>query len=174
MIKILQKKVFKTIPIWLLVILCIGTVFAAFTWISNQIVTYVQVTPTPITITGAFVDHPYPGIECVQTFNYTVYSGTPTGWIYITFHTQNISDVLIGQVSVLPFGGGGASGSEFPGYPIYYQPLGLVEHLFYAPPGGNPFNFGSTNGTITIKTTYNVTAPVNINTCMQVTSNPIA
>jgi hypothetical protein len=151
MIKILQKKVFKIIPVWLLVIiLATGIGFGAFAWISNVITGTVTVTVAPITLAGTFSSTIYENIPMYQGFTYTVNSGTPTGFIWVSITSSGTvaaGDFLVSSVWMVYNAPDGASGVLVAGYPK------LTTHAAAfvfgnASDSGNAFNFGSTTGTI--------------------------
>jgi hypothetical protein len=136
-----------------------GTVLA-YVWISNQIITSVTVTATPIVLSGDFETSQYVGVGKLSSISYTVTSGTPTGYIQIRFSgasIDSVGDVSIGSVSV--DSGTFQGGQYVSGYPSYSS--GTITILFEKS-GGGPFNFGSTSGTIDVFVTYNVAGSINV------------
>jgi hypothetical protein len=157
MLKILRRKVLKVIPVWLIIImLAVGTGFAAFQWISNTIVGTVNVTVAPLTLSGAFTTTSYVNIGADSTFTYQVNSGTPTGYVVVSVSGSftSASDVAA-SCYVAPTGFLGAAGVEVAGYP--QSGTGWVQFCFgNTTSGGGPFAFGSTTGSISIYLTYHV------------------
>ena len=154
--KLLQKKVVKIIPIWLLLITVgIGTTFAAVNWISNQITSTTIVTALPIVITGSFASEQLAQISTTQTFTYTISSGTPTGYIFMRFTGQfdSVSDCQVSVKIWQPDNGEFVDG-VLVGTPNYNADSSVISFMFGSS-ASQPFSFGSSTGQIAVTTTYN-------------------
>lgn len=118
---LLKKKIIKTIPLWMILILMIGTVTGAYFWISNLISTDVTVTEPPIEIIGSFDSDHYVGIERVSSFSYILNDAVmAVGYlvIEITQPGMSLSDVGGINVVVRPEIGDDKIGALFDAQPI--------------------------------------------------------
>jgi len=97
----LKRKVVKTIPVWVLFIIMIGTVAGAIFWISNLVSTDVTVTDPPIEISGSFESVHYVGMERVSYFTYILNDPIlATGYIVIEITQPGMSLGDIGGITV--------------------------------------------------------------------------
>lgn len=98
---LLKRKVIKTIPVWLLALILIGTAAGAFLWISNLVSTDVTVTNPPIEISGSFESVHYVGIETVSSFSYVLNNAIlAVGYVVIDIVQTGMSLTQIGDISV--------------------------------------------------------------------------
>jgi len=117
----LKRKVLKTIPVWLLIVIMIGTAAGAVFWISNLISTNVTVTDPPIAISGSFESVHYVGMERVSSFSYILNDPVmATGYIVIDITQAGMSLAQIGGISarVLNDMGGDMTGDVYDIQPI--------------------------------------------------------
>ena len=99
---VLKKKVIKTIPLWMLALILIGTAAGAFLWISNLVSTDITVTNPPVSISGSFESPHYVSIETTSTFDYTVNNpGLAIGYIIIEITQPGMTLAQVGSISVL-------------------------------------------------------------------------
>jgi hypothetical protein len=97
----LKRKVIKTIPVWMIIVIMIGTVAGAVFWISNLISTDVTVTNPPIEISGSFESVHYVGMERVSSFSYILNDPVmATGYIVIDITQTGMTLEQIGGISV--------------------------------------------------------------------------
>ena len=117
----LKRKVIKTIPVWMLVIIMIGTVAGAFFWISNLVSTDVTVSDPPIEIIGSFESVHYVGMEMVSSFTYFLNDPImAVGYIVIEITQPGMTLADIGDINVLvrPDVGGDMTGDLYDLQPI--------------------------------------------------------
>lgn len=117
----LKRKVIKTIPLWMLVIIMIGTVAGAVFWISNLVSTNVTVTDPPIEISGSFESVHYVGLEMVSSFFYILNDpGMAFGYIVIEITQPGMTLADVGGINVLvrPDSGGDITGALYDTQPI--------------------------------------------------------
>ncbi len=118
---LLKRKVIKTIPVWLLALILIGTAAGAFLWISNLVSTDVTVTNPPIEISGSFESVHYVSIETISRFDYVLNDPTMAiGYIIIEITQTGMSLAQIGgiNVQVLNDIGGDMTGAAYSAEPI--------------------------------------------------------
>jgi hypothetical protein len=97
----LKRKVIKTIPVWMLLIITIGTVAGAVFWISNLVSTTVTVTDPPIEISGSFDSVHYVGMERVSSFTYILNDAImAVGYIVIEITQPGMTLADIGGMNV--------------------------------------------------------------------------
>jgi len=115
----LKRKAIKTIPVWMLALVLIGTAAGALLWISNLVSTDVTVTNPPIEISGSFESVHYVGIETISRFDYVLNNPTMAiGYIVIEITQTAMTLAQIGGINVQvlnDMGGdmtGTASGAE--------------------------------------------------------------
>jgi hypothetical protein len=164
--KFLKRKVVKTIPAWVLVLIAIGTVSGALLWISNLVSTNVTVTNPPIEISGSFESVHYVGIEMVSTFSYTLNDPVmAVGFIIIdiTQTAMTLSQVGGINVRVLNDAGGDMTGVWLGGG----QPINEGYRLtIYESISMDAFDFGgggmATAGEIYVGITFDVGGPYNV------------
>ncbi len=185
----LKTKIFKVIPIWLIIILAFsGTAVATMTWISNQMTATVNVTKTPVTLSGSITTTGrYVGIAYEEEISYTVNNVPAQGYIMLVISRApmngltSLSDVTL-EANGMAYStnvGGGDYLYCLSGYPklesnsIYYL-IGVpatVAGQPASPPGVTPFNFaigGATSGSLHWRVTYNTDVPMTVS--VQVTS----
>jgi hypothetical protein len=163
--KILRKRILKIVPVWLIIaiLLSTGIAFAAFSWISNQLYNTVSVTATPLTLVGSFPSSFYQDVPVDTIFNYTVNSGTPTGYIWVrltgSFSSEanlvNAYGCWVNQTGdITP-----AFGTNYPLYPKYTAngASSTLDYLWLNNTSGNPFAFGSSGGKIMLGFGFNRT-----------------
>ncbi len=99
---VLKKKVIKTIPLWMLAIILIGTAAGAFLWVSNLVSTDITVTNPPVSISGSFESPHYVSIETTSTFDYTVNNPVlAIGYIIIEIAQPGMTLAEVGSINVL-------------------------------------------------------------------------
>ena len=99
---VLKKKVIKTIPLWMLALILIGTAAGAFLWVSNLVSTDIIVTNPPVSISGSFESPHYVSIETTSTFDYTVNNpGMAIGYIIIEITQPGMTLAEVGSINVL-------------------------------------------------------------------------
>jgi hypothetical protein len=162
MSKILRVKILKGLPVWMIIIILLtaGIGLAAFTFLSNQITTQVTITEVSasMSIAGSFTTTGHPNEAVHSYFTYTVNSGTPIGYVLLTYvgPCTSSSDISGGS-TVYPTLGTYHDGFLVTGYPKYTSlggGIGQIDILFQD--GYTPFNFGSTTGNIDVTTYYAV------------------
>jgi hypothetical protein len=176
-LKILRKRLFKTLPVWLLALLLIGSAAAAFLWISNQITTWVLVKERGIELIGSFQSSDvYKNETTYNSFTYTINNmSQSTGYIYLEFQDNfagalNPGDIEIDSINVYP-------DSFFPvdvqlvsGYPT--NPYPNVLAFVFENQSGGAFDFSVSGlasfGFISIEVRYKVSTQMI--TRMQITS----
>ena len=101
----LKKKVIKTLPVWMLIIIMIGTAAGAYLWISNLVSNNVTVTNPPIEISGSFESVHYVDLETVSHFTYTLNNpDMAVGFIIIDitktgiYPCDKLLDVILGRL----------------------------------------------------------------------------
>ncbi|MFW9807303.1 MAG: hypothetical protein ACFFFK_11295 [Candidatus Thorarchaeota archaeon] len=100
----LKKKVIKTIPAWMIIVIMIGTAAGAVFWISNLISTNVTVTNPPLEISGSFESVHYVGMERVSTFTYTLNDPImATGYIILDITQMGMTQSQVGGVTARVF-----------------------------------------------------------------------
>jgi hypothetical protein len=118
----LKRKVSKTIPVWMLALVLIGTAAGALLWISNLVSTDVTVTNPPIEISGSFESVHYVGIETISRFDYVLNDPIMAiGYIVIEITQTAMSLAQIGgiNVQVLNDMGGDMTGTASGAEPIF-------------------------------------------------------
>lgn len=99
---VLKKKVIKTIPLWMLALILIGTAAGAFLWISNLVSTDITVTNPPVSIYGSFESPHYVSIETTSTFDYSVNTAELViAFIIIEITQPGMTLAQVGSISVL-------------------------------------------------------------------------
>jgi hypothetical protein len=161
-LKILRRKVLKLLPVWFLALILVGSAAAAFIWISNMRITWVNVREYPITLTGDFDNATYQYETTYQYFDYTVNDASnSTGYVLLQFTTSSSLDTLnpgdIEVYLVVSLGGvDQQEGYDMPGYPnsTYVNQLTFL----FCDYAGSPFDFdlGGSSGWIDVTITYNV------------------
>ncbi|TFG04661.1 hypothetical protein EU538_12080 [Candidatus Thorarchaeota archaeon] len=87
----LKKKVRKVIPVWVILVITIGTAAGAYLWISNTMSTIVVVEGPPVELSGQFQTQAYMGLWSSQTFAYTINDLTDcTGYVYLGFSVSGL------------------------------------------------------------------------------------
>jgi hypothetical protein len=154
----LKRKVIKTIPAWVIVIIMIGTVAGAVFWISNLISTDVTVTDPPIEISGSFEGVHYIDLETVSHFTYTLNDpDMAVGFIIIDITQTAMTLAQVGgiTVQVLNDAGGDMTGAWLGGA----QPINEgYRFTIYESISIDAFDFGgggmATNGEIYVGLTF--------------------
>ncbi len=185
----LKSKIFKVIPIWLIVALAFsGTAFAAVTWISNSLTATVNVTKTPVTLSGTITQNGrYAGLYYEEEISYAVNNVPAQGYILLTISRAPMQGVtLLSDVTLMANGmaystnlNGGSYLYCLNGYPRIVS--NSIQYLIGVPatvpgqpaepPGVTPFNFaigGATSGILHWGITYNTDIPMVVS--VQVTS----
>ncbi|MFW9960504.1 MAG: hypothetical protein ACFFDV_05770 [Candidatus Thorarchaeota archaeon] len=137
----LKRKVVKTIPVWMLALILIGTVAGAFIWISNLVSTDVTVTNPPIEISGSFESVHYVSIETVSSFSYILNDAPKAvGYIIIEITQPGMSQAQVGGISVRVLNdmGGDMTGTLYDFEPISEG----YRYIFCDSSYMNPFDFG--------------------------------
>lgn len=161
----LKRKVIKTIPIWMIAIILIGTVAGAYLWISNLVSTDVTVTDPPIEISGSFESVHYVGLEMVSFFGYILNDPSMAiGYIIIeiTQPTMTLADIGGINVQVLT-----DMGSDMTGAVYDIQPISIgYRYTFCDSNLLNAFDFGTgglaTAGEIYVGLTFESTGPFSV------------
>lgn len=97
----LKKKVVKTIPLWMLLVVLIGTAAGALFFISNLVSNNVLVTNPPMEISGSFESVHYVHLEMVSTFTYTLNDPVmAVGYIVIEITETGMSLAQVGSITV--------------------------------------------------------------------------
>jgi hypothetical protein len=174
-LKILRRKVFKLLPVWFLALILASSATAAFIWISNMRITWINVREYPITLAGNFDNATYQYETTYQYFDFTVNDASnSTGYVLLQFTTSSSLDTLDpGDIEVyleVNWGSDQEWGYDMPGYPnsTYVNQLTFL----FGDYAGSPFDFdmwGST-GYIYVTITYNV-AYSNIHAGIRITSS---
>ena len=169
--KLLGKKIAKTVPIWLILVIALsGTAAASVIYISNRITTQITVTNAPVTLGGNFASTAYKDVTVDTTFTYTVGSTAVNGYLQFTFigPLDDISDVdVYAKIGSNSFGPAVQNGAVFK---QIATGVGQCTFLYAVSPNADPFNFAaSSSGTIEVTTTIHVTGTVM--GYLQVTSN---
>ena len=82
----MQKKVFRRIPVWLIIaIIVTSSTVVASGVLSNKLTSTVTVGEPPVKLTGAFVTSTGAGIPKWQTLNYETFTTGSAGRIWFTF-----------------------------------------------------------------------------------------
>ncbi|MHA2402946.1 MAG: hypothetical protein ACXADH_08170 [Candidatus Kariarchaeaceae archaeon] len=167
----LKRKVIKTIPVWMLVIIMIGTVAGAFFWISNLVSTDVTVTDPPIEIIGSFESVHYVGMEMVSRFTYFLNDPMlAVGYIVIEITQPGMTLADIGGINVLvrPDIGGDMTGAVYDLQPINtgyrYVFWDSMDNFDF---GGNGLAMG---GDIDVGITFETTGTFSVS--MQISEDP--
>lgn len=144
----LKRKVIKTIPVWMLFIIMIGTVAGAFFWISNLVSTDVTVTDPPIEIIGSFESVHYVGMEMVSRFSYILNDPIlAVGYIVIEITQPGMTLADIGGITMLVRSD---AGSDMTGAVFDLQPISTgYRYVFCDSNFMNAFDFGEI-GTATV------------------------
>ena len=154
--RIMPKKLSKSLLVSVLALVLVGSAAAAFVWISNIRTTTVTVRPIPITLTGDFINSPYPFQETLQEFDYTVNDpSNKNGYVLVQFtasgQTLNPADIAV-RLVIGVRGSLYLTGDLMPGYPTN-SPTDTLTFVFGA--SGTAFDFAEYE-TIFVYTTYNV------------------
>jgi len=138
----LKKKVLKSIPVWLLIVIMIGTAAGAVFWISNLISSNVTVTNPPIEISGSFESVHYLDLETVSHFTYTLNDPVmAVGYIIIEITQTAMILAQVGgiNVHVLNDAGGDMTGAWVGGA----EPINDgYRFTIYESISTGPFDFG--------------------------------
>lgn len=142
-------------------LLLVGSAAAAFVWISNIRITWVNVLEYPITLTGNFDNSTYQSETVYQEFYFAVNDASnSTGYVLIQFTTSGSMDTLSpGDIEVdivLTWGSMFEDGYDMLGYPTSTAVNQLT--FLFGDYLGDPFDFdmwGST-GSIMVYVTYNI------------------
>lgn len=171
--KMLPKKLSKSLFVSVLAMILVGSAAAAFMWISNQIKTDVVVMAHPVELTGSFTATAFTNEEITEEFDYVVNTGMGTeGYICLEFTTMglpgfNPSMIEISEVFVVEFAGIVQPGALVSGYPKQTSP-DIVTFVYEQDTLG-PFDFygegpgsGEIYVTLTYKSSFAVTATIQI------------
>ncbi|MHA1951917.1 MAG: hypothetical protein ACW987_18880 [Candidatus Thorarchaeota archaeon] len=168
---VLKRNVIKTIPVWMLVIIMIGTVAGAVFWISNLVSTNVTVTDPPIEISGSFESVHYVGMERISSFTYLLNDAMmAVGYIVIDITQPTMSLTDVGGITVLvrPDVGGDITGAVYD-----IQPLSMGYRYVFSNTMLNAFDFGEMGmamaGEIHVGITFESTGSFGVS--MQITQN---
>lgn len=175
--KTLRKKLFKTLPAWLLALLLIGSATAAFFWISNQITTWVLVRERGIELIGSFQSSDvYKNETTLNYFSYTINNFSQcTGYIYLEFQDNNggalnPGDIEIDDIWVYPDSDHIYDLQLVSGYPA--NPYPNVLAFVFENQSGGAFDFSVSGfahfGDISVEVRYGVSTQMI--TRMQITS----
>ena len=174
--KIFARKVLKLLPAWLLALILVSTATAAFVWISNMRVTWIDVQEYPITLTGGeFENATYQYETTYQYFDFVVNDASnSTGYILMQFTTSSSLDTLNpGDIEVdldINWGLDFETGYDMPGYPTSTAANQLT-FLFGDYTGSAlDFNLWGSSGMINVVITYNI-AYSNIHAGIRITSS---
>jgi hypothetical protein len=97
----LKRKVIKTIPVWMLLIVLVGTAAGALLFISNLVSTTVTVTNPPMEISGSFESVHYVHLEMVSAFTYTLNDPVmAVGYIVIEITQTGMTLSQVGSITV--------------------------------------------------------------------------
>lgn len=100
-VNFLKKKVIKTIPLWMLLVILIGTAAGAFLFISNLVSNNVVVTNPPMEISGSFESVQYVHLETISVFPYTLNDPVmAVGYIIIEITQTGMTLEQIGGINV--------------------------------------------------------------------------
>ena len=156
----------KTIPIWVILIVMIGTASGVLLWISNQISTNVEPAITPITLTGIFDTSPTMEVVSYEVFTYWINDDTnDIGYIVLEF--QAGTDIgpsnFTVDIDYQPSGEIILDTQLASGYPINHG-FNAVMYVFEQS-GGGAIDFGpsgSLNGAIEVRITYHISLPLTV------------
>ena len=156
----LRKTKVKAVPLWLILLITIGTASGVLLWISNQISTSVDVQETPITLVGAFETSPTQDIQTYSTFEYWVNDEAhDIGYIVLEFIAG--SDIgpsnFTVDVKYTPWGEIQSDTQPVSGYPMNHGSNAVL--YAFEQSGGGAIDFGPSGGyygTIDINITYHV------------------
>ena len=168
----LKKTKVKAIPIWVILLVTIGTASGVLLWISNQISTNVDPAETPISLTGSFDTSPTMEIVSASIFTYLINDDTQDiGYIVLEF--QASTDIgpsnFTVDVDCMPFGEILLDTQVVSGYPINHG-FNAVQYVFEQS-GGGAIDFGPSstiNGDISVFITYHISLPLTV--IMQISS----
>jgi hypothetical protein len=114
---VLKKKVHQVVPMWVILVVCVGSAAGAFLWISNTISTQVEVHENPILLEGAFETSAYLNVTSQATFLYTIQDpGRCSGYIYLRFISMGVTlnpNSISVYITVTPEGQGYSTPSLF-------------------------------------------------------------
>lgn len=172
--KLLRKRILKSIPIWLIIlIISIPTAAAVALYLSNTIDQSITVVAMPITIDNGFDANMVSGSTHKNTFSYTVDASAvsvpalTTGYLQLTISGASVNPNLeLTQVTVSPNVGGGATlvkSYEFIG-------TNTVTYCFGAT-STTPYDFSPTTangGTITMFWTIHNSAGASLHAYLEV------
>jgi len=169
----LKKTKVKAIPLWLILLITIGTASGVLLWISNQISTNVTVAETPITLSGGFETSPTVDIQSYSVFMYWINDDTQdVGYIVLEFISLGVdigpSNFTV-DVDYQPYGEIILDTQLVTGYPMNHG-FNAVLYVFEQNGGGAiDFGPGSTlNGDFEVRITYHVALPLTVT--MQISS----
>lgn len=170
--KIMQKKLSKSLLVSVLALIMVGSAAAAFVWISNMRTTTVTVREIPVTLSGDFVASSYTHEETFQEFPYTVNDAPyAVGYIFIEFIATgpiNPGDIEVSlSVAYSPLWHLGAY--AMPGYPTNTTANNLV--FVFGDSSNDPIDFAAVStGALNVYITYNVA--YTIDASIRLTSTP--
>ncbi len=162
----LKKTKVKAIPIWVILLVTIGSVSGVLLWISNQISTNVDPAINPITLSGGFDTTPTMEIVTASIFTYMINDDTnDIGYIVLEF--QASTDIgpsnFTVDVDYMPFGEILLDTQLVSGYPINHG-FNAVQYVFEQS-GGGAIDFGPSstiNGDITVRITYHISIALTV------------
>jgi hypothetical protein len=167
----------KSIPVWVLLITCIGSVAGAFLYISNIIQTTVDPEPYPVELSGTFDQTPIIDEVYTHVFGYTINDDTQDeGYIVLVFQGSGIGPSNF-TIWVEIFGG---TTYEYiltqvvSGYPTDDGGF-MVTYVFEDPSTGPlDFSYGGTEtyGEIWVSITYHVGTLMDVALFISSTSSP--
>jgi hypothetical protein len=172
----LTKARVKAVPVWMILLVCIGTAAGAFILISNTI--HGDVTPQeyPIMITGSFTESPYIDEAIEQSFTYTINDNTQdVGYLVLEFRSFSVeigpTNFTITNVEVWP----GSSVINCVEYSITNTDPYTLVYVFEDSVGSTAIDFGEsdtyTSGAILFSFTYHTTTPVGVDLYVSSTSS---
>lgn len=154
----------RSIPVWFMLLITIGTVTGAFLYISNSISTNVNPSSRPIELTGSFDASPYIDELSFQIFGYIINDDSQdVGYIVIQFLTygEDIigpSDFALEIDVQYESSGIIVHTQQVTGYPINNGPNGMT--YVFEVVGGGPIDFGDADsesgGFIIVSINYHV------------------
>jgi hypothetical protein len=170
--KIMPKKLPKSLLVSVLALVLVGSAAAAFVWISNIRTTTVVVREIPVTLSGDFVASSYTHEETFQQFAFTVNDAPyAVGYIFIEFIATgpiNPGDIEV-SVAVQTDPSTYISTQAMPGYPTNTTDNNMVFVL--GDTANDPIDFGAiSTGALNVYITYN--AAYTMDASIRLTSTP--
>lgn len=159
----------KSVPIWMISLILIGTAAGSLVWISNEISDNVLPVERPIELEGQFITTPFLDEPAVQTFSYTINDNTQdVGYIVLDFWTSGgVYYLYPANLTILvtvDVGSDDVGTDLVTGYPVALSPY-YLRYVFENYETG-PIDFGNgdseTLGLIDVGITYHVLYSISV------------